>query len=93
MINSKRLHIHAIPVVVTLLALTFLIAGMYLTSHSSNTAGKALVRPSFGLTTGTDGKLHLGLAEASQPFEVTATVEAPATALMGAALNLQKIPE
>jgi hypothetical protein len=70
-INSKKLHLHAVPIVVTLLALTFLMGGAYALSGDTgayHVLGRALFHRSVSLTTKSDGTLHIGLAQATPAY-------------------------
>jgi hypothetical protein len=92
--GRKKLHLHALPVVVTLLALTFLVGGMLAlagNNAASQQLGRALVRKGVTLTSTSDGSVHFGLARASAPAPLPTSVLQPiADAQIGLSSSLQQ---
>jgi hypothetical protein len=93
--NSKNLHIHAIPVIITLFALTFLVGGMVMLTGGKvpyKELGRALTKRSVTLTSGSDGTVHLGLARAVEPTNTPDVRKAPpvADAQVGLSASLQQ---
>jgi hypothetical protein len=96
MSNSKRLHIHAVPVVAILLAFTFLSGAIYTHDKARTAYGNlmgALFHRSFTVTTTADGKAHFALGQAQaapqpiKPPTTSVTAQAGVTLLEQQAID------